>query len=295
MRLRFLVTLFTICLVYTLPTMAQYDLGFKLKANDTYRIRQLAKQEITQEFEGMTQVLHNDLEGIFTYRVKEVTTTGYVILMTFEEFAMKVSSDMGEVMNVRASKKVEGDPMSTILHAIIGHEFELVMTTRGAIVASEGSDALITKMIVATGITDEVGVAMMRKTLEKEYGSDFVGSLEQMTFIYPDQAVSINESWHTHFSGKLTAQNTWVLEKVTNGIVSISGTANVEMTTINDTVTMNLKGAQETMIETSEETGFIDKMMISGSYEGSSLITQMGSTQIPTTITQTVTYEIIPD
>jgi hypothetical protein len=56
---------------------------------------------------------------------------------------------------------------------------------------------------------------------------------------------------------------------------------------------MVLDGTQNTRVTTDKKSGFILKMRVDGVTRGYSTLAQMGDQKIPTTITSTITYELI--
>jgi len=286
---------FLISFIAALPIQAQNILKYNLKEGSTYRVKQQVKQFITQEMEGKTHEMTNDIGGLLNFKVVSADEKGYNLVLSFEDFTLKTESSIqGVMMNVKATELIEGDIMSEMFHALVGYELKMRMNHFGSVISVEGGDELITKMISAAGITDEFTQNLMRKSLEKEYSSNgLASSFEQMTFFYPTIKVVVGDSWENTYDGKLTSNNTFTLEKMENGITSISGTAAVVLNTDESGTIMSLSGSQETAIQTNTETGFIQKIMVSSITDGSTKIVQAGNIEIPTTITSTTTYELL--
>ncbi|GMN09205.1 hypothetical protein MTsPCn9_03390 [Croceitalea sp. MTPC9] len=279
----------------TFSIQAQNTLKYDLKEGALFKVKQQAKQLITQQLEGTKHEMTNDLTGLYDFKVTGVDDKGYDLVLIFQDFALKSNSSIqGVLMDVKAKELVEGDIMSEMFHSLIGHELQMRMNTNGSVVSVEGGDELITKMISSAGIEDEFTMNLMRKSLEKEFSSDGLAkSFEQMTYFYPNEAVAIGDSWENTYSGKLSANNTFKLEKVEGNTTSISGTAAVIMNTEESGTTMSLSGSQETVIQTNTTNGFIKKVMVSSLAEGSTKMAQMGNVEIPTTIESTTTYELL--
>ncbi|WP_350285463.1 DUF6263 family protein [uncultured Croceitalea sp.] len=284
-----------ICFIFiAIGAKAQQNLGYQLKVGDTFQVRQQAKQLITQKLEGTEHEMTNDLSGFLEFKVDSVTDTGYAMTMMFKDFGLTSSSSIqGTLMDVKASELVEGDIMSEMFHGLLNYELHLKMAKNGSIIAVEGGEGLINKMISAAGIEDEFTVKMMEKSLGKDFSSNGLAkSFEQMTFFYPDGQVAIGDTWENTYEGKLSANNTFTLEKIENGTTSITGESAVTMDTNESGTIMSLSGAQEMLIEATTTTGLLKKMMVSSKVEGFSKMAQMGDVEIPTTIDSTITYEI---
>lgn len=278
-----------------LVLQAQTSLKYNLEEGTVFKVKQQAKQLIIQQMEGTKHEMTNDLSGLYDFKVVGADEEGYDLILIFQDFALKSNSSIqGVLMDVKATELVEGDIMSEMFHSLLGHELAMRMNTNGSVVSVEGGDELVNKMITAAGIEDDFTANLMRKSLEKEFSSNgFAKSFEQMTFFYPDTEVAIDDTWENTYSGKLSSNNTFKLEKIENNTTSISGTAAVVMNTEESGTIMSLSGSQETAIQASAITGFIQKVMISSLAEGNTKMAQMGNVEIPTTIESTITYELL--
>ena len=134
----------------------------------------------------------------------------------------------------------------------------------------------------------------MKKGLEKEFGSEALSnSYKQMTFIYPEKKVNVGDSWENEYVGKLNAKNTWTLEAIDKDSATIGGSADVVMNIKDEATTMKLNGTQQTQITTDIASGFVKSMTVEGEAKGIATMPQFKDTEIPTTITSTITYELI--
>jgi hypothetical protein len=289
-----IITAFTFFLI-ALTLHAQNTLKYNLEEGTVFKVKQQANQLITQKLEGANHEMTNDLTGLYDFKVIGVDENGFDLILTFQDFALKSNSSIqGVLMDVKASVLKEGDVMSEMFHSLIGHELAMRMNTNGSVVSVEGGDELISKMIAAANIEDEFTTNIMRKSLSKEFSSDGLAkSFEQMTYFYPNSDVAIGDTWENTYDGKLSANNTFTLEKIDNDTTSITGTAAIVMNTEESGTIMSLSGSQESAIQANSLTGFIQKIMISSLAEGSTKMSQMGNVDIPTTIKSTITYELL--
>lgn len=275
----------------------QTTLEYKLEKDEVFIIKQQAEQIITQELEGTSHVLTNNIDGILQFKVLGEGENDYNIELIFKDLNMKMTSSLqGELMNVKAKEVVEGDMQSLMFNALLGNPVSMTLSKTGAILEVIGGDSLVTKMVDKAGLKDEFTANMMKKSLEKDFGSEALSnSYEQMTFIYSDNPVVTGDNWKNEYSGRLNAKNTWTLAEMNERNAKISGTADIIMKVEEPAATMNLTGIQNTKITTDIASGFIVKMDVEGSAEGSSTIAQMGDQEIPTNIKSTITYELIAE
>ncbi|MFS4492158.1 DUF6263 family protein [Maribacter sp. 2308TA10-17] len=276
---------------------AQTTLEYNLKIGDVFVIQQNAHQSIIQELDGATHELTNDLNGILEFEVTNILENSYEVAFYFRDLNLAMNSSIqGELMNVKAKEVSEEDMQSQIFNSLLNTPIKLILSKNGDILEVIGGDSLITKMANASGLEDEFSKNMMKKGLEKEFGSEALSnSYKQLTYIYSDSLVAKDATWQNEYFGKLNAKNTWTLKEISDTSATISGVAEVLMETNESGTVMNLAGSQTTLIQTDLTTGFIFKMTVEGQYEGVSKMTQLGDQEIPTTISSTITYKQIKD
>lgn len=282
---------------FTLLGFSQQQLGYKLTSGLTFKIKQVANQEMVMKIENSEQIITNEMEALFLFVVDGKDVDHYDISFEFIDFAMKSTSNLqGVIMDVRASEPVEGDITSTIFNGLLGTHLQMKMKENGKILSVTGADKLIDKMIETVGDLDDFTKNLMRESLAKDFSSESLsGSFEQMTFIYPDEPVAVNDTWTNEFKGKVDAKNDWLLEKIEARMVSISGQSAITVDAVDSSLSMSLSGSQEILVQAFEESGFIKNMIIKGATEGISTMGMAAGVEIPTTLNQTITYELIEE
>jgi hypothetical protein len=277
--------------------IGQTTLQYTLKVGDVFRVKQNAQQTIIQELDGSSHEIINQMNGILEFKVVGIKEENYIINLIFKDLNLRMTSSIqGELMNVRAKKVVPGDMQSNIFNSILNSPVKITLSRNGDILEVKGGDALVTKMTGASGLEDEFSLKMMKRSLEKEFGSDALSkSYKQMTYIYPSKKVKVGDTWQNEYSGKLAATTVWTLKELTPKAAIITGKAVVSMNVVEPASTMKLKGTQNTMITTDRNTGFISKMNVEGQSKGASVMAQMSDQKIPTTIKSKVTYELIKE
>lgn len=289
--------LLLLCLCSCPELLAQELLGYNLEPGQNFIIKQSALQEMTMDIENTQQIITNDMESVFSFTVAAVTESGYDLTFEFKDFAMKSSSNLqGTMIDVRASEPKEGDIMSSIFAGLLGSQLQISLLKTGEIREVSGADQLVENMLNAAGDLDEFTKNLMRKSLDKDFSSESLSNnFEQMTFIYSDKAVDNNSTWTTNFEGKINSLNEWKIEKIEDDTVSLSGSSAITMNTQETSLSMDLSGNQEIVLQASKETGFINKMMVNANGEGNSTMPMAANVEIPTKLKQTITYELIQE
>ena len=289
------VVLFVLLLMASPLVLAQTNLQYKLKEGDVYKVKQEASQVISQELEGAVHEITNRVSGLLEFKVVKERDTTFEIDLFFRELNLQMTSSIqGELMNVNAREVKENDIQSRIFNSLLNEPVHIVLNNNGDILEVTGGDSLVAKMSGASGIEDEFSLNMMKKSLEREFGSEALSnSYEQMTFIYPSAPVKVGDSWRNQYLGKLSSDNSWQLEAVTDSSATIRGDARVTMDIAEPMSTMKLAGTQSTWIKTDLLSGFIVSMKVEGTSEGVTIMAQMGDAEIPTRIESITTYELI--
>ena len=287
--------IFVFFLLLSTAAFSQTNLEYNLKEGQVYKVRQEAQQVILQEMDGAKHELINQISGLLEFQVTKERDTIFEIDLFFRDLNMVMTSSIqGELMNVKASEVDENDIQSKIFNSLLNVPVHMILSKNGDILEVTGGDSLVAKMSGASGISDEFTLNMMKKSLEGEFGSEALSnSYEQMTFIYPSKPVNIGDSWKNEYQGKLSARNSWQLEAVSDTSATIKGEAEITMDISEPASTMKLDGSQSTLIETDLLSGFILSMKVEGSSKGVTVMTQMGTAEIPTSIQSVTTYELI--
>ncbi|MCX2720227.1 DUF6263 family protein [Lentiprolixibacter aurantiacus] len=287
--------IFVLFLLLSTTAVSQTNLQYNLKEGEVYKIKQEAQQVILQEMDGAVHELTNKITGLLEFQVIKERDTTFEIDLFFRDLSLVMTSSIqGELMNVKASEVDENDIQSKIFNSLLNEPVHMILSKNGDILEVTGGDSLVIKMSGASGITDEFSLNMMKKSLEREFGSEALSnSYEQMTFIYPSKPVRVGESWKNEYQGKLSARNSWLLEALSESTATIKGEADITMDVSEPISTMKLDGSQSTWIKTDLLSGFIVSMKVEGSSKGVTIMAQMGNAEIPTSIQSVTTYELI--
>ncbi|GGW32327.1 hypothetical protein GCM10007383_16750 [Arenibacter certesii] len=270
-------------------------MGYNLHKGDVFKVKQDAEQIITQELDGASHKITNLINGILEFKVLSEVEEGYNIALTFKDLNLRMTSSIeGVLMDIKAKKIVEGDMQSKIFNTILENPVTLILAKNGDILNVKGGDSLVSKMANASGLKDEFALNLMKNALRKEFGSEALSnSYKQMTFIYPNEKVKINDTWENTYSGKLKTNTMWQLKGISDQKLSITGKGTIVMNFKDPNTSMKLKGTQNTTISSSIDTGFIIKMTVEGISTGVSTLVQLGDQELPTTIKSKITYELI--
>lgn len=276
------------------PISAQSTLEYNLAVGQEYYISQEAKQHITQDIQGVDQIIENHLISEMLFKVIKVEAQTYTLEMRFKRMKMLMSSPtMGVMLDADTFIDNEGDLTALLFRGSLNVPVTVVMTKSGNIKSVTGGDKIIESMFKNANITDQTVIDSSKKQFETQFSSTALSqSFEQMTYFLPSKKVAIGNQWQTEYSGSLQAKNVWTLKSLDKNSYAITGKSNSIMSTIDDQVNMVLDGIQEISIKGNPKTGWFSSISITGSHSGNTEVKQAGL-HIPTQITSTVTYQII--
>ena len=291
----FFTTILVAFIATTSLISAQTSLAYNLKVGDQFKVSQVANQDIVQDMNGKKHEMKNLLEGDFTFIVEEINDSLYGLKFKFDRFKMVSSSNLiGEIMNINTNDSIADDDIEGKIFAqLVTVDLGMKMYKNGKIKSIKGSNVLISKMINAVGDLDEFTKEVMKESMKSEFSNESLSkSFEQMTYIYPNHAVNIGDTWENNFEGDLSSKNTWTLESITNDDIVITGKSSVIFNDTDVDVAMNLTGDMTSNIITSKKTGFVKTMTTTSTVNGNSIMHKMNDLKVPTSIISNVTYKI---
>lgn len=272
----------------------QTRLQYKLQPGSRFEVWQEGTQELLQQFPEGKQEIRNEMRGHMILSVIEANQDAYLLEARFLDLELLIESDVHGVL-LQVDTKDQADDQageSVLFREIIDVPFKVRMARNGNILGVSGGDALIDRLLSSSEPEDPFTEALMRSTLEKDFGSQaLIEGFRQLTFFYPDHTVSVGDQWKNSYTGKIQAENQWTLSSLEREAAVIKGFSTVRMSIPAEDSGKQylLKGKQETKIVTYRNSGFAREMQIKTRAEGK---TTFEDKQIPTIITATTKYTL---
>lgn len=285
--------LLVIFLLTSVVATAQKTVQYNLKVGDHFTVEQQAEQHITQDLNGVDQVIENNLIGVMYFEVLKVTSEEYTLSMQFKRLKIVMSSPtLGELSNSDSESKDSSNVTNMLFKGLLNVPVTILMEKTGQIKSVTGGEKLIASMFSSAGIDQPEIIAASKDQMEKQFGSDALSnSIEQITYFYSSKKVSVGSEWTNDYIGNMSAKNNWKLESYSDKIVQISGISSTTMTTVDENINMTLIGSQESQISANSKTGLFTQVTITGKNSGDTFIKAQNMT-IPTTISSKITYKI---
>lgn len=272
--------------------LSQQLIQYKLKVNDTYKIMQVADQDIVQKIQGVKHNMKSHIEGDFHFKVKQVTDSSYIILFKFDRFKMSSTSSLyGSIADIDTSVSAKDNIESQIFSALTSKTLTMEMLKNGKIKYVTGTDALLDAMVSKAGVDNEFSKAVLKESMKKEFGSEsLANSFEQMTYVYSVKPVKVGTTWSNEFKGDMSSKNKWQLNKLTDNI-DISGTGKVSFISSDESNHMDLSGEQNTSLKADKNSGFVKDMQVKSVMNGKTKLKYANNVEVPTSITTITTYK----
>jgi hypothetical protein len=204
------------------------SLRYNLKQGATYVTNQHVVQNIEQTIMGNSMTIKMTMDTRIKYVVNKIENGNFHLSMVHDGLKVVMESPMMNVeFDSAAENQDESNPMSKSFGAIVGQSYDLVITPTGKVLSVTGFDKVMDKILASVNgnqaMADEVAA-----NIKQQFGEESIKtSIEMMTAIYPENPVSVGESWVVKGMIKsgmeLNSESNYTLKSVANGQWNIEG------------------------------------------------------------------------
>jgi uncharacterized protein DUF6263 len=256
-----------LALLITNIAQAQYHLGLNLVNGSSYFQRVAATLTIDEDINGQKLDINSTISAVMSFKVLGKSGSDYDLLCAYTEMGMTMKTPDGDVSFSSVKPADEKDVFSKILKNMINHQFHVTMQENGMIKEVKGIDSLWSNLMNDFPDLDETKKIQIVDQLKQSYGENSVrGNMEQLTAIFPDKKVNINDQWQNtvqlkttmtgqqvnHF--RLTAYNAQFAEIENHGDIKTNDTE----TQVNGMAAVyHLSGPTDSKIKIDTKTGWI--------------------------------------
>jgi len=279
-----------IATVHTIPGKQEALLKFNLTPGEKYLFSSVIKQVITQEIMGQTVTTKQDMASDYIYDVQTVKDGITTINVTFS--AQKMDTDVAggmQQLHFDSADPDAGTAELKVLANLVGKSFVMQLNETGQVESIQGLAEII----------DSIDTEH-REILKQFFGDpSMIQSMNQMTNVYPDQAVSKGDRWTKSSSGSLAGMlhSTVTSEFFLSDINSHSATLSVDgkmvfskletgSNPLLQNADLNLNGSQKGTLEVDTKSGLPMQTTLTQQVTGTLGIQGM---EIPINITSAIT------
>jgi len=207
MKIKNIVALFVAMLmlgIMCLSVSAQekLDLRLRLEKGKEYKLRISQDMKINQTIPGQPQqmtMIQKTSTGMI-YTVEDVQSDGSMVLkITYDSMVFKTESPMqGQNMEYDSTKPDNTDgPLTSIMGAIVGQSFTIVVTSEGKVKEIKGADEFLNRIQGEINtLSDAQTRATVEASLKSQYSAEALkANMENSFYMYPDKPVGIGDTW----------------------------------------------------------------------------------------------------
>jgi hypothetical protein len=269
-------------LLMALPLLAcgskeKHTLEFNLNKGEVYSYTMQSDVSTTQSMMGQEMTTGIKMNAKTHYDVTDVQGDVYSLNMFYDAMRMEMNTDMGAMGGTQnividsetAAETVTPDNPGAIFKAMTKVPFSITITKKGEVKSAEGFESMTEEMIAAMGEDmDAQSMAEAQANLTEQFNSDAVkAAIEQMASYFPENPVSIGESWNKTTSiksGQFTfnLDMKYTLQSIEDNIavLKMDGTLNVP----EESAKLDMQGMEATLTLSGTQTGTMNVDMNTG-------------------------------
>lgn len=255
----------------SLGTYAQKSvLRLNLKKDSTYYLTASIKMDIDEEIKGTHQTVQSTIKGTTAHTIVSIQDTLYTMSVVYKSMSMSFVINGHEI-----EISSEGDTsnlISKVMHGIINHPFDMVISNRGQIVAVENFDKVFATAFAGLSVPEQRKEQAMAQMQQSFGDKNIFQNLQQSFIIYPKKAMGIKDTWTNQTSLEAAPvsakiRNIYTLDNITDDNYEISAKSLI----LPDKVAaykqsagifirmLNISGADEITAKISKATGWISE------------------------------------
>lgn len=267
------------------------DLKFNLKQGQSYRMRMVMDQKISQTMQGQEQNINQKMVMGVGFDVQEVDTNGIISLKTtYQTLQVQMDGPMGTIEYDSTRPQTSVDPndpneqmarmITAIYDAMVGQSVIVKVTPKGKTLAIEGLDAMMAEMVEKMAAGDEAAKEAMKQMMENFASEDKVKEMsDPMMTPFPKEPVGIGDSWYdiatVSVGFPIDVDTTYILKARKDGVAVIDMISKIDLGNdipLADTgpvqMSMQMAGTQAGSLEIDEATGWTIRGRISMQFTG---------------------------
>ena len=233
------------------------------------------------------------------FKVTDIVDTLYKMEVSYMDIDMKIQT-AGRTIEMSSKKNDTTDIPSSIITAMMGRPFNIMLTKSGRIKSVDNIDKMFNNVFEGFSQIDSVKKAQLKSQLMQSFGAAaFKGTFEMGTAIFPDSPVAKGDKWNinTHLESPtgINVQTIYQLTDIAGNFYLIHGDGtmgtdkNSPLGTINGMpMKYDLSGTTLTDIMVDKTTGWINEVKLKQVMQGSIAI--QDNPKLPGGITIPMTF-----
>lgn len=300
-----LMAILTICFVTScIKDKEKIQLRLCLQAGESYNLRMVAEQKISQTIQEQTQDILQTIGTGYTFDVEDVDFDGSItVKVTYHSILFKQDGPMGKFEYDSSDPPAEIPPMAMGFNALVGQSFTMIISPEGNVKDIYGVDEMLSNMIEQLDLPDFPMMDDLMKNLKGQFGDEALKeNMEKMMAVFPDSPVGIGDRWTKRLvlsrGFPMILDNTWTLKARKDGLAIIEVRSVVEPNEEAPPIDMGimkinykLSGEQKGTMEIQEITGWPVQGELTQKFSGQ--VEMEGATQLGASMSWPVSIESV--
>ncbi len=300
-----LMAILTVCFVTScIKDKEKIQLRLCLQAGESYNLRMVAEQKISQTIQEQTQDILQTIGTGYTFDVEDVDFDGSItVKVTYHSILFKQDGPMGKFEYDSSDPPAEIPPMAMGFNALVGQSFTMIISPEGNVKDIYGVDEMLSNMIEQLDLPDFPMMDDLMKNLKGQFGDEALKeNMEKMMAVFPDSPVGIGERWTKRLvlsrGFPMILDNTWTLKARKDGLAIIEVRSVVEPNEEAPPIDMGimkinykLSGEQKGTMEIQEITGWPVQGELTQKFSGQ--VEMEGATQLGASMSWPVSMESV--
>jgi hypothetical protein len=214
---------------------SRIHLRLQLVENESYTLRLISEQMITQTPYGRHEQTSKMMGIGFVFDVEEVNAEGDAHVQIAIQSAQFKHEDKGGVIEYDSAHDVSSNlpPEARGIAAFIGEHFNATITPQGNVKSLEGIEQMMTRILEKLALPEGQEKEAAREQFQAEFGGTALQEMiENVLAVYPSESVTVGESWNRASRVSeglpLILNNTWTLKSLENGRAVLSVVSDAE-------------------------------------------------------------------
>jgi hypothetical protein len=266
---------FSLFLVFTwlcFPATAQKKLRLRydLYEGKSFSYKSSTEQEIEQRIMDQIIEMRQAFSYVYDFLVLEkIKKKEYRIQVTYRSLYFKQSSLDQHLEYDSENPKEELPAPLKIFDALKGKSFEMLMNTRGEILALSGIDSLLEKVFLSLDMFGKDDKKLIMEAIQRQFNEKSMKeNMEKLFILYPDKKIKEGHSWTNITTNTIlipmhiTTKYTW--NETENAALKLSYDALCEASEEGDSLVIgylimhyDLQGKEEGNIQIDKNSGMI--------------------------------------
>jgi hypothetical protein len=244
-----LIILLTAVLMSFSATKAATILKLNLEKGQTYKLKSVSQQTITQTMNGMQMNIETNNTAVLEFLPEALETDYMLVRVKFDSILSNMNMPMQSIKintNKPGNLKNPGDLMNNVMSVLVKNPLEVKFSYTGKVIQIINAAAIHDSALRMLDSLPEASKTQMKPIVEMTVNEDALKSMIVLFSYFPDKPVEPGDKWETSVTiiprgMELITSTKYKLKNITDGQAIINGDVTIESA---ENAVMNVNGMQ---------------------------------------------------